>query len=127
MIIYCCNCKRDIHAELVSGLIIYPHREDLKTVPFWRCNNCRGYVGCHYKTKDHTRPLGVIPSYPVQQMRKKIHSIIDPLWKNGIMPRQKIYDRISARLGKRFHTAEIRSIEEGNTVIEIIKQIKEIL
>lgn len=58
MKIYCCDCKKEINAELTSGGVIYPHRDDLKKLPFWECSICKNYVGCHYKTETPIKPLG---------------------------------------------------------------------
>lgn len=65
--IFCCCCENDVHARLTDGREIYPHRHDLYSLPFWRCDGCGNHVGCHHKTKDRTRPLGVIPTRHANQ------------------------------------------------------------
>lgn len=32
--IYCCGCEKEVDAQLVSGAVIYPHRQDLAWVQF---------------------------------------------------------------------------------------------
>jgi hypothetical protein len=123
-IIYCCECQKEINARLTNGKEIYPHREDLFEKFFWICENCNNYVGTHGKTKDKTRPLGVIPSREIKQLRKKIHSVIDPLWKNKKIKRQILYKKISEKIGKEYHTAEIRTAEEGIKILKIVLNLK---
>jgi hypothetical protein len=121
MLIYCCSCEKKVNARLTDGSEIYPHRQDLYDLPFWKCDNCGNYVGCHHKTKNRTSPLGHIPSKEIMEKRKQIHSILDPLWKSGRYSRKKLYARLSELLGWNYHTAMIRSVEEANKVLEIIK------
>lgn len=117
-LIYCCQCEKDVEAELVSGEDTYPHRPDLARLPFWRCRNCGSFVGCYYKTKDRTRPLGVIPTAEMKVIRQRIHRVIDPVWQEGKTPRGKIYERMSQLLGKEFHTAELRSLNDCEKALE---------
>ena len=80
--IYCCGCGCDVQARLTNGKEIYPHRMDLDEVPFWKCDKCGNYVGCHHKTKQRTSPTGCIPTSEIRALRVQIHNIIDPLWKS---------------------------------------------
>ena len=111
--IFCCGCGKDIAARLTDGAEIYPHREDLSALPFWRCDQCGNFVGCHHKTADRTEPLGCIPTAELKDARKKLHALIDPIWRSGKMGRRELYHAISREVGRRFHTAEIRTIEEA--------------
>lgn len=108
---------------LTDGREIYPHRPDLFELPFWKCNGCGNYVGCHHKTKDRTRPLGNIPSKELKNARQHIHRILDPLWKNGNMKRGKLYAKISDAIGYQYHTAEIKSADEARKIYAIVKDI----
>lgn len=80
-LIYCCECKQDVSARFTKGSEIYPHRDDLKLLPFWICDTCKNYVGCHHKSDNSFKPLGNIPSVQLRNARKHIHGILDPLWK----------------------------------------------
>lgn len=119
--LFCCYCKCVVQPELVTGADVYPHRPDLSDLPFWRCLGCGEFVGCHHKTKDRTRPLGCIPTKEIKNARRHIHKILDPLWKSGNLSRKEVYQKISDALGKKYHTAEIRSIEEARDVYRIVK------
>ncbi len=121
--LYCCECSRDVEARLTTGAEIYPHHPDLAELPFWRCDACGNYVGCHHKTKDRTRPLGNIPNQAIRNARKHIHRILDPLWGSSRLKRGHIYGRISAALGYQYHTAEIKTVEEARRVYAIVRQI----
>lgn len=116
MALYCCACRADVPARLTDGEEIYPHRADLADLPFWKCDACNNFVGCHHQTKNRTHPLGCIPSPEIKNARKKIHALIDPVWQSGRMTRRDLYQAISADVGWKYHTAAIRSIEEARAV-----------
>lgn len=122
MKIYCCGCKKEVDARLVNGKTIYPHRYDLFSKKFYMCPDCNLYVGCHPNTD---RPLGIIPTKEIMYMRKRIHSILDPLWKSGFKSRKWFYREISKRLGvSKYHTGNTRSVEECQSIYKIILDLK---
>lgn len=123
MIIFCVACQKDIEARLTNGAEVYPHREDLHKLPFWKCDACKNYVGCHHKTKNRIRPLGNIPTKELRDARRHIHGILDPLWQTGRLHRSDIYNTISQKIGWRYHTANIRSIDEARKVYKIVMDI----
>ncbi len=125
MKIYCCACGIDVEARLTNGKEVYPHRTDLAAIPIWKCDVCKNTVGCHHKTKDRHRPLGVIPTKKIQTARKLIHSIIDPLWKFDRISRNEIYKIFSKILGRQYHTAEIRTNAEADLIVNEAKKLKE--
>lgn len=126
--IYCCQCREIVSARLTNGGEIYPHRKDLEDLPFWKCDDCKNFVGCHHKTKNRTKPLGCIPNKEVKNARSHIHKILDPMWKsarNRRKARSEIYQKIADKMGiMEYHTAEIKSIEEARRVYRIILDIK---
>lgn len=124
MKIFCVQCKKDIEARLTDGKEIYPHRDDLYQLPFWKCDTCNNYVGCHHKTKDRTNPLGNISTEELRNARKHIHKILDPLWKQGQFDRKELYKLISAVIGWDYHTSLIKSVEEARKIYRIILDIK---
>lgn len=115
--IYCCGCGHDVGARLTDGSEIYPHRHDLRGLPFWRCDACGNFVGCHHKTRDRTRPLGCIPTPEISARRKRLHALFDPAWRDGRIGRKELYAAISKAIGREYHTGEIRSIEEADQVL----------
>lgn len=123
MEIHCCGCNKKIQARLTDGKEIYPHRKDLSGMPFWKCDTCKNFVGCHHKTKNRTAPLGCIPTPEIKTARKHIHALLDPLWKTGEWNRNELYALISEEIGWNYHTAKIRSVEEGRKVYRIIKRL----
>lgn len=121
--VYCCGCEAKIMARLTSGREIYPHRPDLAALPFWRCDRCKLHVGCHHKTEDRTRPLGVIPTKELNAAQSHIHALLDPLWQSGRFGRKALYAAISERVGWGYHTAKIKSLDEAKTIYRVIKEI----
>lgn len=124
LILYCCGCDKDVAPVLITGADVYPHRKDLHGLPFWRCEACKNFVGCHHKTKNPTAPLGCIPTPQVKEIRKRVHFVLDPLWKKHGHERGELYNFISERIGKTYHTANIRSVAEGEKIIGIVAEIK---
>lgn len=122
-LIYCVGCEEKVAARLTDGKEVYPHRPDLGSLPFWRCERCNNFVGCHHKTNDPLRPLGVIPTPELKHARQHIHRLLDPLWQSGEMRRKQLYAILSERLGWSYHTAKIRSIEEARQVYRLVRDI----
>lgn len=121
--LFCCGCNKKVQARLTDGSEIYPHRKDLYELPFWKCDICENYVGCHHKTEDRTRPLGCIPTKEITNARKHIHALLDPIWEQGDITRKELYGLLTIRFGRQYHTANIRSIEEAREVYSAIKEI----
>lgn len=123
--IFCTGCNEDVGARLTNGAEIYPHRQDLAHLPFWKCDACGNFVGCHHKTKQPTTPLGCIPTPEVKKARSQIHRILDPIWKSGKMKRREVYDRIARDLRiDTYHTGEIRSVDAARQVYGIVVGIR---
>ncbi len=122
--IFCCGCGTDIQARLTNGLEIYPHRTDLHKLPFWKCDKCGNFVGCHHKTKNRTEPLGHIPTPELKNARKKLHDLIDPMWKSGSVRRSELYKAISDEIGWNYHTAKTRSLEEAREAYKAAMKFK---
>lgn len=123
MELYCCGCEDKVKARLTNGSEIYPHRQDLSKLPFWKCDKCKNFVGCHYKTKNRTAPLGCIPTKELKNARKHIHLVLDPLWKSGKFTRNGLYKQISVRFEWKYHTAKIRNIEEAREIYRFVKSL----
>lgn len=120
----CCGCNGDkVEARLTNGAEIYPHRPDLHNLPFWKCDACGNFVGCHHKTADRTRPLGCIPTPELKQARQQIHRLIDPYWKAKRVNRSALYAAMSEKLGWKYHTAMIRSVDEAREVYRVAQSV----
>lgn len=123
MEIYCCGCNEKVEARLTNGAEVYAHREDLSGLPFWRCDKCGNFVGCHHKTDNPTNPLGCIPTPEIKNARQHIHKLLDPLWESGKIKRSALYKQISDKIGWKYHTAKIRNIDEAREIYRVIKEI----
>lgn len=123
MKIYCCGCGQDVDARLTNGLEIYPHRNDLGDIPFWKCDRCLNYVGTHHKTANRNYPLGNIPTPELRNARQHIHRILDPHWKSGRIKRKECYARISKAVGYEYHTAQLKTVEEARAIYTLVKTL----
>ena len=121
-VIFCCACRQDVKARFTGGEEIYPRWPDLYKLPFWKCDVCSNYVGCHHKTNNRTQPLGVIPTKEIRDARKHIHKLLDPLWTDGKMDRKTLYAKLTDDLGWKYHTANIKSIEEARDVYKLLRK-----
>ncbi len=121
--IFCCHCCTDVSARLTDGREVYPWRKDLGSLPFWICDNCGNFVGCHHKTADRTKPLGVIATPDLKRARMHIHALIDPLWKSKRIKRGKIYAKLGDILGRQYHTSELRTLDEARAVYRAAQQL----
>lgn len=73
--VICDYCNKP--AVLVSGDIVYPHRDDLYHKKFWLCEACKAYVGCHCPGSN---PLGRLANAELRKAKKAAHAAFDPLW-----------------------------------------------
>lgn len=64
----------------MTGETVYRYSIEnrFKDDPFWYCEACRAWVGCHKGTK---RPLGYPADDTVRFWRKEAHKIFDELWR----------------------------------------------
>jgi len=124
MKIYCCGCSQDINARLTSGGEVYPHRRDLATLPFWKCDTCGNHVGCHYKTSNPTQPLGVISTPEIRAARRHIHRLFDEILAEGTITKAELYMAISERIGDHYHTGNIKSVSDARNIYRIARVIK---
>ena len=122
-LLWCCACNADVNARLTTGREIYPHRSDLARLPFWRCDACGNFVGCHHQTSNPTAPLGCIPTPQLKEARKHLHALIDPLWQSGRISRVALYKAISDAVGWKYHTAKTRTVEEARIAYKAVLTI----
>lgn len=120
-LIYCVACHREVKARLTDGFEIYPAREDLWGLPFWKCDDCGNHVGCHHKSNQPTKPLGCIATPELYAMRSEIHAVIDPLWKTKKISRGALYHAMGKVLGRPYHTGELQSMEEAEMMLSFAK------
>lgn len=125
ILIFCCQCTVDVFAQLKTGKDIYPHRKDLRSIPFWQCPHCGNHVGCHHRSKDRTQPLGVIPTPELRKARQHIHKIFDPMWRTKKIGRNEAYVRVAKEMNTwNFHTANIRTIGEARRVYRAVMKVR---
>lgn len=128
----CPYCNKN--AELVNGDILYPHRPDLKYLKFYRCLPCDAYVGCHKKHPQYSpkgdTPLGRLANKKLRSLKRKVHNILDPLWKRETKSRQRysarkaVYKRLANEMGISLDDTHVGMFDEVQCE-EALKIIKE--
>lgn len=111
-------------AELVTGEVIYPHREDLAHLKFWACLPCDAYVGTH-KNSEEAKPLGTLANKATRTARMRAHAAFDPIWKNGHMSRSNAYEIMAMALGYELSDCHISMMDEdeANNVTRYAKGV----
>jgi hypothetical protein len=99
-----CNSK----AELKDASFIY-RRSGYGMI--YLCSNhpvCDAYVGVH---ENSTRPKGSLADFDLRELRKKVHAILDPLWRgNTKYERQEVYAAAAQVFKVReFHIGDLRN------------------
>lgn len=85
-----------------------------KSYMCYLCKKCDAYVGCHNNSK---KPLGTMANKELREWRKKTHTTIDPIWRDGVISRGKLYRMMSDHFGFDVHI--------GESDVEICKKIIE--
>lgn len=105
-------------AYLASGAHVYPHRPDLRRLPFWRCDPCDAHVGCH---PDTTHPMGSLANAELRAKRRAAHASFDPIWQTGLLSRGKAYQWLRREMRLSFEDCHIGrfTVEQCAEAVEI--------
>lgn len=118
---YCCECKKEVEAEVVGGEIIYPHRPDLYDKEFCVCPYCRNYTGVYQGESI------VIPTKHIRVCRHTAHRALDKIW-HSRKQKNKYYAYMGKKFKRTFHWGEIKNEEEADRALtmtlEYLKEIK---
>lgn len=68
--------------------------------------------------------IGNISTPEIRTSRRHIHAVLDDIWQNRWIPRGELYARISKVLGYEYHTANIKTIEEAQTIHRLLLDIR---
>ena len=121
----CPYCENE--SKKCTGLEIFPERKDLMDKIFYRCISCDAHVGCHPGTD---KPLGSLADSNLRSLRSKLHSIFDPLWKEGIWgTRRQAYLKLSYLLGIELNECHIGkfNVDQCKKAMIIIETIINII
>jgi hypothetical protein len=55
-----------------------------------------------------------------------VHRHIDPLWTGGFIDRKHLYAKLSAHIGKTYHTANITTVAEAIEICDFAKSLVEL-
>ena len=127
MLIYCCGCRRNVKAFLVNGCEVLPKEKHLRDKKFWKCSDCRNFVGTRTVGKNDLAPTGAIGSKKIREMqgklRAKIYLILEA--KKATPDAKKIlYEWLSKKLFYPYRTSSIISEAEAKRVHELLDLIK---
>lgn len=110
--------------RLTDGGEIYPHRSDLHAKKFYKCDVCpSSYCGCH---PDTTTPLGYPCGPQTRRARGNAHAAIDPIWREKIASRHKVYERLAQKMGYdrgQCHVAHMTA-DEANEAAKVAREIR---
>lgn len=98
--VICPYCSKQ--AKWVDNEVIYGKRYGASWKAYY-CEPCDAYVGCHENTRI---PKGTLANKETRTWRIKAHAAFDPLWKQGHVPRGKLYAEIASDLGRQVHIGE---------------------
>ena len=111
--IRCPYCGEE--AKWVENKVVYGKNYG-KSYMCYYCPKDDAYVGCHQNTR---KPLGTIANKELRECRKKAHSVVDPLWKNGRMKRGQVYAMLFRKFGKEIHIGEA-DVEQCQKIIKYL-------
>ncbi len=116
-IMICPYCNKE--AEWTENKAIYGKNYG-KSYMCYYCKPCDAYVGCHENSR---RPLGIMANRELREYRKRVHSLIDPLWKSKEMSRGRVYSILTEFLGYQYHTGE-SDLETCKKIIAFLLDFK---
>ena len=105
----CPYCGR--HAKLITGSVLYPHRQELSHLWFWRCSPCGAYVGTHENSPRHT-PKGSLANAKLRAMRSTAHHFLDAHWRTQNSSRRQVYTKLAEFMGLTEAQAHIGKFDE---------------
>lgn len=88
-----------------------PEDDALLKRSFWVCVPCQAYVLTHKRAlkygEDGTTPLGPLANQELRRKRFLLHEKMDPIWKQRMWTRDKLYKWLANRLGLPLETCHI--------------------
>lgn len=134
----CSHCGGE--CRLTDGAEIYPHRQDLKVLRFWKCDPCDAYVGCHKPGMSDNnpkgdKPLGTAANAELRKLRQQVHGIVDPVWQNARhkgRARQAVYKALTTighrlgfvDIGTSFHSSHL-SLSQAHSFLAARNTIRD--
>lgn len=110
--VYCCQCRRDVDAEIVNGKKVYPTYKWLRDKHFYRCPVCHNY--CNIIEGENM----AIPDAYIRRRRRDIHAVAK---RCGTA---RFYKGMTEKWGAPFHTGEIRTHGEADRAFFYALQVE---
>lgn len=114
--IACPYCGKE--STRATGVEVYPHRPDLKSLRLYRCVPCDALVGTH---KGTWKPLGRLANYELRKAKMEAHSAFDKKWKYGTMSRSDAYAWLATQLNIKGEDCHIGmfDVDMCNRVVDV--------
>lgn len=86
-----CPCGEEAEWQPKSDMV---YQKDYG--PIYLCHHCGAYVGVHKVGREpHMQPLGFPAGPGLRALRKRVHALLDPYWKEGKYKRGTVYARLA--------------------------------
>lgn len=120
MRVFCAVCNDTKDGIMLTGRDVMPKVYQVASDIFHKCPDCGNYVGSH---KSNKKPLGVIVTKEVRIERKSIHEIMDRMIKSNKCAKAELYDLVTKKIGRAYHTASLYNMDECKIVREALHEI----
>ena len=119
----CPYCQGPV--KKTTGAFVYPGRLDLANKVIFICQPCDARVGTH----PDGRPLGELANKKLRELRMKVHSLLDPMWRSGPATRREAYSGLAHALGIRDSDCHVGQFREDMCLkaIEILECFRRVL
>lgn len=118
--IYCCECKKEVEAELEERDFHYPDKP-LSSNKFYRCPECGGTVGAD----ENGTPYGTIPTKKLKELRRSIKFSMVQLsngWKYKTWEVNEILCKLSGK--ESFSVSNINSEKDATKILNALNELK---
>ncbi len=88
--------------------------------PYYKCLSCGASVGAH---RGDLWPQGVMAKADVRRLRLRLHSALDPLWRDSGIPRTSVYRAVATIAGtplEQCHIANIQTPVQARRMLEAV-------
>lgn len=117
--IYCCECKKYVHANRVTGTEVLPNYLNCQNKVYFQCPHCSNFVRSNLNNEN--MPIGAIQNNEVRLNRVKLTTRLSKLHETH--DKFELSEYINCRIPWRYNPNNLRSVEEINTILKIIEDL----
>lgn len=88
--------------------------------PYYKCLECGASVGAH---RGDLWPQGMMAKADVRRLRQRLHSALDPLWRDSGIPRTSVYRTVARIAGasmEQCHIANVQTPIQARRMLEAV-------